>query len=112
MSDELRVQALLDQGFVEVCSADRVGPVMPLRVELAGRGVLVCRDGERLYALDELCPHKQKSMAYGLVMEGRLTCPHHQYSFELATGRCDQRRCEPVHVYSVELVQGRVFLRV
>lgn len=104
-------QSLLERGYVEVALTSQVGPVMPKRVELQGQGILLCRDGERLFALDELCPHKQKSMAYGLVMEGKLTCPHHQYGFDLETGRCSVRRCEPVQTYPLEIIADRIFIK-
>lgn len=99
-----------DDGFERVCDVNDVPEHMPRRVEVGGRGVLLCRDGGEIRAVDEICPHKQRSMRYGVVFGGDLICPHHQYHFDLQTGRCDQR-CEPVHVYEVRVVDGEVWVR-
>ncbi|WP_158542504.1 Rieske (2Fe-2S) protein [Lujinxingia litoralis] len=98
------------QGFEEVCGLDQVGKVMPTRVNVAGRSVLLCWDGERVRAVDELCPHKNRSMAYGVIFDGKIICPHHQYAFDLETGRCDHRAA-PVNVYEVVVEEERVWVR-
>lgn len=98
-----------DDEFEPVCALDDVPEHMPRRVEFAGRGVLICRDGDDVYAVDEICPHENKSMKRGVLFDGEIICPHHQYRFELETGRC-HRRCAPVQTYRVEVVDGQVLL--
>lgn len=106
-------QDLEAEGFIHACPFSEVPTIMPRKVTLSSRALLVCRVGEdQVRAVDELCPHKLESMAYGVVFEGRLICPHHQYSFDLETGRCSQRRCEPVGVYPVKVLDGEVFIKV
>jgi nitrite reductase/ring-hydroxylating ferredoxin subunit len=105
-------QELLDAGFEEACSVDGIPRMLPRKVAIGGRSVLLCKDQGEVYAVDEICPHKHKSMAYGVVHQGKITCPHHQYDFELGTGRCKRRRCAPVMVYAVEVVDGSVFVKV
>jgi nitrite reductase (NADH) small subunit len=101
-------------GYTRACDVDEVPAMMPRRVVIDHHGVLLCRgeDEETIFALDELCPHKAESMAMGLVHEGRLLCPHHQYEFDLETGRClNQRRCVPVNTYPVIIHDGAVYIR-
>ena len=105
------MQNLLEAGYKNVCAVDDIPQMMPRKVDVDGRSVLVCRDAGEIYAVDEICPHKNKSMAYGVVHAGKLICPHHQYEFELATGSCRRRRCAPVLTYEVEVVDGEVFVR-
>lgn len=100
-----------EPGWHDVASLDEVGAAMPRRVVVDGEGVLLCRDGAHVFALTELCPHKGLSMAYGVVFDGALICPHHQYRFQLADGRCNQRRCEPVQTWDARIVEGRVWVR-
>lgn len=104
-------EELLQEGFEEVCAVDDIPQMMPRKVQVGGRSVLLCKDAGEVYAVDEICPHKNKSMAYGVVHHGKITCPHHQYDFELGTGRCKRRKCAPVMTYAVEVVDGRVFVR-
>ena len=39
-----------------------------------------------VYAIEDLCPHANASMAFGPVEEGCLICPWHYAAFDLATG--------------------------
>lgn len=105
-------EELLEAGFEEVCGIDEIPQMMPRKVHTGGRNVLLCKDDAQVYAVDEICPHKDKSMAYGVVHHGKITCPHHQYDFELATGRCNRRKCAPVMTYSVEVVDDSVFVKI
>jgi len=103
-------QELIDAGFERVCAADEVGQPMPLRVDHGGRGVLVCREGGKLWAVDETCPHENQSMRFGVVFDGVITCPHHQYRFNLETGACS-KRCAPLQIYRLEVLDGDVWIR-
>lgn len=102
---------LLEEGYHKVCSIDDIPAMMAHKVDVAGRNVLLCREDDEVYAVDEICPHKNRSMAFGVVLDGKIVCPHHQYEFELDTGRCRRRRCAPVLTYEVEVVDGEVYVR-
>ncbi len=108
MSDEVTADKLHD--FEQVCPVDEVPVHMPRKVKYNGRGVLICRDGDAIFAVDEICPHKNKSMKRGVLFDGQIICPHHQYRFELEIGRCN-RRCAPVQTYEVKVVEGAVWIR-
>jgi nitrite reductase/ring-hydroxylating ferredoxin subunit len=55
-------------------------------VELAGEMLLLLRQGEGVRAFGALCPHKFTSLLDGTVADGRVRCPQHDASFDLATG--------------------------
>ena len=99
------------ENFQPVCSTEEVPQQLPLRVVFNGRGVLIVRDGDEFRAVDEICPHENQSMRYGVIFDGELICPHHQYRFDLKTGRCN-RRCAPVQTYQTRVVDGQVWLAV
>lgn len=108
-SDESRPPS--DDDFEPVCSLDEVPEVRPKKVVVDGRGILLCRSGGEIRAVDEICPHEKRSMRYGVVQRGRIVCPHHRYKFDLETGRCRQR-CAPAQLYEVRVEDGTVFVRV
>ncbi len=97
--------------YERVCALEEVPEHMPLRVKYGGRGVLICRDGEEIFAVDEICPHENQSMKRGVVFNGEIICPHHQYRFQLDSGRCN-RRCAPVQIYQVKIEDGEVWVSV
>jgi nitrite reductase (NADH) small subunit len=39
-----------------------------------------------VYALDNVCIHKQRELVRGVVLGDRIVCPGHQWAFQLATG--------------------------
>lgn len=49
----------------------------PLKVTLAGADVVLFRDGPRLGALDNTCPHRGFPLHRGRVDAGQLVCPYH-----------------------------------
>lgn len=111
-SSSVAAQSLLDQGFVVACRTSDVPAMMPKRVVVEGRGLLVCRHRMRFLVVDELCPHRQKSMALGLVMGAELICPHHQYRFEIATGACVSHPCAPLATYEVASEGDTIYVRL
>ena len=101
---------LREQDFERVCRVEEIGEHMPKSVQVAGRGVLLCLHDGEVRAVDEICPHKNRSMRFGVVFNGDIICPHHQYHFDLKTGKCNQR-CEPIHTYEVQVHDGEVWVR-
>ena len=64
--------------------ATRGRPILPVTV--AGRQLVIVRDGPDLHAFDRACPHEQADLADGRCAEGRLHCPRHLASFRLQDG--------------------------
>lgn len=59
--------------------------------------------GGRVFALHDVCIHKQRSLSKGTVLHGRIICPGHQWSFDPATGQAaDQVECQPTYDVRVE----------
>ena len=58
--------------------------------------VLVWHDGAA-YAFDNVCIHQGRELVAGVIFNGRLVCPGHQWAYEMGTGYCKERdRCQPV----------------
>ncbi len=100
-----------DENFERVCTLEEVPEHMPRRVQYKGRGVLICRDGDELFAVDEVCPHENESMKRGVIFDGEIICPHHQYRFDLKTGRCNQR-CAALQTYRLEVIDEEIWLGI
>lgn len=104
-------EELKDQGFHEACKLSQIPQIMPFKATINGRSLLLCRTAEGVSAVDEMCPHKMQSMAFGVVHEDSIICPHHQYKFDLQTGKSSMRRCPPVNVYDTYLVEDTVYVK-
>ncbi len=54
--------------------------------QLKGHRIAIIRHAGSLYALDDLCPHADASIAFGPVENGCIACPWHYAEFDLRTG--------------------------
>lgn len=96
----------VDVMTVEDLAKARKQAVSANGVELA----LLWHEG-RPYAFLLHCIHKQRELTGGVVLNGRLVCPGHQWAFELDSGWCREReRCQPT--FPVRIDAGRVLVDV
>jgi nitrite reductase (NADH) small subunit len=68
-------------------------------------------DDDRVFALDDKCPHKGGPLSAGIVAGDRITCPLHGWLIELGSGLAvaPDQGCVKRHEARVEA--GRVLLR-
>ena len=70
------------------------------------RPILVVADGERVFALDNRCPHMGFPLDRGSVDDGILTCHWHHARFELASGCTFDLWADDVPTCPVEIRAG------
>jgi nitrite reductase (NADH) small subunit len=76
-------------------------------IDVDGHEVFVLAHDGGLYAFANRCIHKNRELAKGVVLNGKLVCPGHQWAFELATGwEAIKEECQPT--YPVQVVDGVV----
>jgi phenylpropionate dioxygenase-like ring-hydroxylating dioxygenase large terminal subunit len=62
----------------------------PKAVRLAGRDIVLFRDGGKLFALDDRCPHRGVKLSLGQCnypASGTISCPYHGWTFDGGSGR-------------------------
>jgi nitrite reductase (NADH) small subunit len=79
-------------------------------LRLRGRRVAFFRLEDRVYALDAFCPHSGVDLGLGRVHRGRVTCPDHGWTFDLATGCMPGMEEIAVRTYPVKIEGGEVFV--
>lgn len=74
------------------------------QVTVNGRLIALFRDGDRLFAIDDVCPHRGAPLHQGPCMGGQVMCPWHSARFDLTTGAalCPPAK-SPVATYPVTL---------
>ena len=96
-----------------LCALEEI-PALGSRVVDTARGRLaVFRTADdRVFALDDRCPHKGGPLSQGIVSGERVTCPLHGWLIELDSGRAvaPDEGCARRHEARVEA--GLVYLRV
>ena len=80
-----------DEGWVFVAKLEDLREKR-IVVGTAGRArVAVVADADRVFAVDNRCPHMGFPLDQGSVEDGILTCHWHQARFDLASGRATRR---------------------
>jgi toluene monooxygenase system ferredoxin subunit len=74
--------------FIPVIERERLARNAKLGLRVAGtRLLLIDLDGE-VRAFEDRCPHQGIALSEGRYDEGRLVCRLHEWTFDVATGRC------------------------
>ena len=68
------------------------------------------RDG-KVFATQNLCPHRQGPLSEGLVGNGKVICPLHAHHFDLATGAGGET-AECVRTFAVEQSDGKLLVQL
>ena len=94
-----------------------IGPLdaVPARgarvVKTAAGCVAVFRTGDdRVYALDNACPHRGGPLAEGIVHGASVTCPLHAWVFDLETGKAQGADSGAVATHPARVIEGRILL--
>jgi len=93
---ELSAADQLPEGKVTYCDAD-------------GRSLFVYRTAEDFRVYDSRCPHQVTNIPH-LALEGlRLTCPKHQWAFDIRSGKCIDKGNRPLKRFEHKVENGRLY---
>lgn len=97
--------------FVDIGTLDDI-PRQGARVIRTAQGcVAVFRTlDDRVFALDDRCPHKGGPLSEGMVHGDRVTCPLHNWVFDMNSGAAQGADEGAVRTWPVRVEQGRVLI--
>ncbi len=73
-----------------------------------GRSVFIYRKGDDFRVYDSRCPHQVTNIPH-LALDGkRLTCPKHQWAFDVTTGACVEKGNRPLREFKARVENGRL----
>lgn len=79
-----------------------------VRVDCDGRGVFAARGQAGVQVYDSRCPHQGTNIPELAIEGGRLTCPKHGWTFDVATGACVSKGDAPLRRFESRVEGGRV----
>jgi nitrite reductase (NADH) small subunit len=65
---------------------------------------------EGLYAIDNICPHRGAPLHDGMIDDGAVSCPWHQWQFQLSDGICRNIPKVRIATYPVEVREGAIWI--
>ena len=81
-----------------------------LVVNVEGHTLVLIREGEKIYAVDNRCPHMGFPLHRGTVKDGILTCHWHHARFDLASGGTFDPWADDVQSFPVQVRHGEVWV--
>jgi len=86
-----------------VCRADEIPPGTGRLVEIDGKTIALFNVGGIFHAIEDTCLHAGGPLHEGTLDGTTVTCPLHDWRFDVATGRCEfnpvvSLGCFPVRV--------------
>lgn len=93
----------------DVASLDDVPMLEVAYFETDGRHVFVYRNDEDIRVYDSRCPHQVTDIPH-LALEGkRLTCPKHNWAFDIESGECVAIGSRPLRRFEHKITDGQLF---
>jgi nitrite reductase/ring-hydroxylating ferredoxin subunit/alkylhydroperoxidase/carboxymuconolactone decarboxylase family protein YurZ len=73
-----------------------------------GRNVFIYRDGDDCKVYDSRCPHQVTDIPHLALCDDHLTCPKHQWKFDVKTGECVANGKRPLRQFESRIQDGRL----
>lgn len=79
-------------------------------IEVGDAQVGLFHNADGLFAIDNFCPHRGAPLHDGHVTDGYVTCPWHQWQFQLNDGVCKNIPNVKVATYPIEVRDGAIWV--
>ncbi len=79
-------------------------------VSVNGNEVAVFRVEGRYHAISNTCPHRGGPLGEGLLMDTIVTCPIHNWKFDVTTGCSPAVKSMAVPKYNVKAENGKIWV--
>ena len=98
-------------GFLDIGALADI-PAQGARLVRTAQGcIAVFRTADdRVFALDDRCPHKGGPLSEGIVHGTSVTCPLHNWVFDLNTGTAQGADDGAVATYPIRVEAGRILI--
>lgn len=69
-------------------------------------------EDDRIFAINNLCPHKKGPLSQGIVYGDKIACPLHSWKISLVDGKAEEPDEGEVACFNVKVEDGMVYLEV
>jgi nitrite reductase/ring-hydroxylating ferredoxin subunit/alkylhydroperoxidase/carboxymuconolactone decarboxylase family protein YurZ len=81
------------------------------RVDCDGRSVFVTRSTDGFKVYDSRCPHQTTDIPHLALKGTTLTCPKHEWAFDIRSGQCIAKGNSPLKAWDTQVKDGRLQAR-
>ena len=80
-------------------------------MDCEGRGLFVYREGTAYKVYDSICPHQSTDIPQLALQDLTLTCPKHEWAFDVKSGACIRKGKTPLTAIESKVENGRLMAR-
>ena len=73
------------------------------RIAVSGKKLCAVKTGDKLFVIQNKCPHAGADLSSGWCSNGKIVCPYHRHEFDLVTGRGNAGQGDYVNTYPTEM---------
>lgn len=97
--------------FIDIGAVEDI-PVRAARVVKTAHGCIAVfrTSADKVFAIDDKCPHKGGPLSNGIQHDESVTCPLHNWVFDLNTGVAKGEDDGAVRTYDIRVEAGRILL--
>ncbi len=100
----------MESGFVPVVEITEIPPGRSKVVRVSGKAIALFNVEGVFYAMENRCPHEGGPVGDGEFTGTTITCPSHQWQFDVRTGACAHDPSVIAKTYDVRLADGIVWV--
>lgn len=102
-----------DPEYTAVARLSDVAAGKVVKVEAAGRSILLCNTHGNIFAIENKCSHADEALECGRMRQGWISCPAHGARFDIATGRAmNPPAKDPIRTFAVRIEGDTIFVIV
>lgn len=103
--------ALNAEGWIAVGPGDAISDACAkIITPPTGERIAVFRDGQRVFALSNLCRHQGGPLGEGRIVDGCVVCPWHGFQYRPEDGRSPPPFTEQVATYRTKIIDSLVYV--
>ena len=95
-----------------VASVDEIPEGRSLLVEIQSKSIGIFRFNGNFFAADDTCPHKGGSLHEGTVEDSVVSCPWHEWQFDLRTGICPINPPSKIETYPIWVEGSDIYIDI
>ena len=98
--------------FVKVCSVRDIDKGKGKVVEVNGKQIAVMNDNGNFFAVENECKHHGGPLGEGTCESGIVTCPWHQWTYDLITGKNKMDESIKLETYELKVEGKDIFIKI
>ena len=100
----------MSEEFIPVAEVAEVPPGRSKVIRVSGKAIALFNVEGAIYAMENRCPHEGGPVGDGEFVGTTITCPSHQWRFDVRTGACSHDASILAKTYDVRIEDGMILV--